>query len=185
MVWVTIEDMVMRRGLLAIDMVVAGNVQPNPRGVMDFLTRLFSKLEFDCGVCMDPRVATLKYYFDDLAREKVFIGRIPENTYIFLQNTEDVVREAVRLGEDVVDLFVDVGSPFKHVYIVKSYPRGNGSYVFFITGLGYSHGDISIYMELVPREDDDGEIHAEVSQNMWRNKRALLERVLGLYGSPR
>jgi hypothetical protein len=159
---------------------------------MDFLTRLFSKLEFDCGVCTDPRVASLKYYLDDLAREKVFICRIPENTYVFLQNPGDAVGEAVRRGEDVVDLFVDVGSPLKHVYIVKSYPGGNkagpinrpvSSYVFFITGLGYSHGDISIYMELVPREDDDGEIHVEVSQNMWRNKRALLERVL--YGSSR
>ena len=179
MVHVTIRDVVVRKGKFVIDMVVSGNVQPNSKDVMGFLTRLFSKLEFDYTRCTDPQLAKLGYYFDDLAREKVFIARIPENTNILLENLENVVEEAVRLGEDVVDLFVDTGSPLKHVYIVKARSE-DGRYSFTISGLGYTHEDVHILMNLIPRGEDDGEIHVEVSPGMGRNKRALLRRAFKL-----
>jgi hypothetical protein len=180
MVHVTIRDVAVRKGEFVIDMVVSGNVQPDSKGVMDFLTRFFSKLEFDCTRCTDPQLAKLGYYFDDLAREKVFIARIPENTNILLENLEDAVGEAVRRGEDVVHLFVDAGSPLKHVYIVKV-RRASDGYHITVRGLGYAHhGDIYILMDLIPREEDGGEIHVEVSHSMGKNKRALLRRALFL-----
>jgi hypothetical protein len=179
MVHVTIRDVIMRKGEFVIDMVVSGNVQPNSRDVMDFLTRLFSKLDFDYIRCKDSRVAKLGYYFDDLAREKVFIARIPENTNILLQKTGNAVEEAVRLGEDVVDLFVDTGSPLKHVYIVKARSE-DGKYSFTISGLGYTHEDVYILMDLIPRGEDDGEIHVETSPGMGKNKETLLRRALKL-----
>jgi len=181
MVHVTIRDMAMRKGEFMIDMVVSGNVQPNSKDVMGFLTRLFSKLEFDYTKCTDPRVADLGYYFDDLAREKVFIARIPENTYILSHHPEDPIGEAARLREDIVDLFVDTGSPLKHVYIVKV-QRAVDEYHITISGLGYTHEDVHILINLIPREEDDGEIHVEVSRGMGKNKRALLERSLKLRG---
>jgi len=179
MVHVTIRDVIMRKGEFVIDMVVSGDVQPNSKDVMDFLTRLFSKLNFDYIRCKDSRVAKLGYYFDDLAREKVFIARIPENTNILLENLENAVEETVRLGEDVVDLFVDAGSPLKHVYIVKARSEG-GRYSFTISGLGYTHEDVYILMDLIPRGEDDGEIHIEVSPGMGKNKETLLRRALKL-----
>jgi hypothetical protein len=179
MVQVTIKGMAMREGGFVIDMVVASNVQPSPEDVMDLMTRIFSKLRFNYFKCEDPQVAKLGYYFSDLARKKVFIGRIPENTYILLQNPEDAVGEAVRRGVDVVDLFVDVGSPFKHVYIVTVRPK-DGKYDVFIIGLGYMHENVYIHMELIPRESDDEEIHVEVDQDMQRSERSLLERALAI-----
>jgi hypothetical protein len=178
MVHVSIRDVIVRKWVFMIDMVVSGNVQPNPKGVMDFLTQLFAKLGFNCTMCRDPRLARLSYYFDELAREKVFIARIPENTNILLQKTGNAIEEAVRLGEDFVDLFVDTGSPLRHVYIVKARSE-NGKYSFAISGLGYTHEDVYVLMDLIPREEDDGEIHVEVDV-MGKNKRALLRRALKL-----
>ncbi len=179
MVHVTIRDVVVRKGEFVIDMAVSGNVRPDPKGVMDFLTRFFSKLGFDYARCKDPQLAELGYYFDDLAREKVFIARIPENTNVLLQNPGDAVGETVRLGEDVVDLFVDAGSPLKHVYIVKARSE-DGRYSFTISGLGYTHEDVYILMDLIPREEDDGEIHVETSPGMGKDKETSLRRALEL-----
>jgi hypothetical protein len=182
MVYVTIRDVIVRKGKFVIDMVVSGNIQPNPKDVMDLLTRLFSKLEFDYMKCTGSRLAKLGYYFSELAREKVFIARIPEDTYIFLDHPENPIEEAVRFGGDVVDLFVDTGSPLKHVYIVKA-RSVNNRYSFTISGLGYTHEDVYVLMDLIPRGEDDGEIHVEVSQGMEEYKRGLLERALKLGGA--
>jgi hypothetical protein len=169
----------------AIDMTVIG-VQPNPKDVskdvMKVLTRIFSKLNFDYIKYPDLWIIDLGRNFNDLAREKVFIGRIPENTYILLHHPENPIEEAERHGEDVVDLFVDAGSPFKYIYFVKSHLRQDGVYDIIITGLGCSGEDKFIHMELIPREDSDSEIHIEVGQGIGKNKRSLLERVLKLSG---
>jgi len=181
MVQVIINDISVRGDKFVIDMTVIG-AQSNFKDVMEFLTRFFSKLKFDYNKCRDPRVAQLGYYINDLTREKIFIGKIPENTYILLGNPENAIEEAARLGCDIVDLFVDAGSPLKHVYIVKKHPRRDGTYKAYIVGLGYAHEDVYIYMELIPREEDDGEFHIEVGQDMGKNKRSLLERALKLSG---
>jgi hypothetical protein len=184
MVQVIINDISVSNYEFVIDMTVIG-AQPNPKDVskdvMKLLTRIFSKLDFDYTKCKDLRVVDLGYYFADLAREKVFIARIPENTYILFHHPEDPIGEAVRLREDIVDLFVDTGSPLKHVYIVKM-QRAVDEYHITISGLGYMHENIHILMNLIPREEDDGEIHIEVGHGMGKNKRVLLERVLKLSG---
>jgi len=179
MTHVIIRDVIVRKEEFMIDMTVFGNIQPNPKDVMDFLTQLFSKLRFDDTKCRDPRLSDLCLFFNDLAREKVFIAKIPENTYILFHNPENAIEEAVRRHEDIVDLFVDTGSPLKHVYIVKVRPGHNG-YNIYIIGLGYTHYNIDIFMNLIPRKEDDGEIHVEISQSMRKNRRALLKRALAM-----
>jgi len=181
MVRVIINDISVRKNKFVINMIVIG-AQSNFKDVMELLAHIFSKLDFDYINCTDPQVAMLGYYIHDLTRKKIFIERIPENTYILLDNPKNAIEEAARLGLDVVDLFVDAGSPLKHVYVVKNHPRQDGTYRVYVVGLGYAHENVYIYMELIPREEDGGEIHIEVGQGIGKKKRFLLERVLELSG---
>jgi len=141
-VYVSIYDLVFDERVLAMDMLVVGAIPNSTKEVMGFLTRAFSRLEFDYTRA-SGRLAVLGQYISDLARGKFFIARVPENTNILVDHAglEDAVAETEERGENVVDLFIDSGSPFRYLYIVKrgypSNPFTRDALNFRIIGLGY------------------------------------------------
>jgi len=103
-VYVSIDDLALKRGSIFID----------AREVMRILTQVFSRIRFDYSR-VPGRLGMLGYYPDMLARGKVHIASIPENTYMLINYPSfgEALRHARKWGERVLDLFVDAGSPFK------------------------------------------------------------------------
>ncbi|MDT7970064.1 MAG: hypothetical protein RQ842_05815 [Vulcanisaeta sp.] len=156
-VYVSIYDLVFDERVLAMDMLVVGVTPNSTKEVMDFLTRAFSRLEFDYTRA-SGRLAVLGQYISDLARGKFFITRVPENTNILIDHAslEDAVAETEERGENVVDLFIDAGSPFRYIYIVKrgypSNPFTRDALNFRIIGLGYPGlRRVSIFVDFTQR----------------------------------
>jgi hypothetical protein len=204
-VYVSIYDLVFDEQGLAMDMLVVGATPNSTKEVMGFLTRAFSRLEFDYTRA-SGELAVLGQYISDLARDKFFIARMPENTNILLErmSLEDAVTETEKRGEDVVDLFIDAGSPFRYLYIVKrgclSNPFIKDTLNFCIIGLGYpSHRRVSIFVDFTQRLRScldvwcteeflekveelarDGELHIVAYPGMEWAKRRLVEEALRL-----
>jgi hypothetical protein len=201
-VYVTIDDLVLKRDSIFIDMSVFGLYPGDAREVMRILTQVFSRITFDYSK-VTGRLNTLGYYFGMLAREKVHIASIPENTYILLDypSLGEALRHAVERGERIVDLFVDTGSPLKNIYIVV---KGITSYRFTkargydIFGRGYPSGEeIIIHVDFAiglpdclfkPCTGDllkrvevfmrDGELHIEPNPGMKRHMKALIREAI-------
>jgi hypothetical protein len=98
---------------LFIDMTVVGFLPQARREVAEFFTKLFA------GLCFKTRSYTgllglLGYFFDELGREKIYLTTIPVDTHLM----------HVAEGAETVDVFVDVGSPFRHfIYVAEDGPR--------------------------------------------------------------
>jgi len=202
-VYVSIDDLALKRDSIFIDMSVFGLYPGDAREVMRVLTQVFSRMAFDYS-SVTGRLGTLGYYFVMLARGKVHIASIPENTYILLDypSLGEALEHAVERGERIVDLFVDTGSPLKNVYIVV---RGITSYGFTkargydIFGLGYPSGDEKIiihvdfaiglpdclfkpctggFLKRVEMFMRDGELHIEPNPGMKRHMKALIREAI-------
>ena len=207
--FVSIDEFGLEKGSITIDMSVFGVYPESTREVMDLLTRVFSKLSFNYLRVSNAKLSMLGYYLAMLAREKVFIASVPEDTYIFRdypsleQAVEYVRKNREKYGEKVVDLFVDMGSPFKHIYFVSrdytSYPEIK-SCGYSIIGRGYlSNEEIYIhadfvselpyctakwctedFLERMERLMRDGELHIEPYPGMNNTKKDLLEKAIKL-----
>jgi hypothetical protein len=144
-VYVSIDDLVLRRGSIFIDMSVFGLYPGDAREAMRVLTQVFSRL------AMGNAPSRLGFYFGMLAREKVYIASIPEDTYLLLNNPplDEALRHAVERGGRVLDLFVDAGSPFRNIYIAsEDYTHYDGARGYRIIGLGYlARGEVNIHAD--------------------------------------
>ena len=125
MVYVSIDALDLRENSIYIDMSVFGVYPKDSKEVMEVLTQVFSRLVFRNP--FNDELRELGHFFAMLARKKVYIASIPEDTYEFNYHPslEEALKSAKEYGNEIVDLFVDVGSPFKHIYIVS---RGTTSY---------------------------------------------------------
>jgi hypothetical protein len=204
MVLVSIDDYTLGDDSIVIEMDVFGAYPRGSREVMGILTRVFSKLSFDYFRVSDEGLSMLGYYLAMLARGKVFIASVPEDTHVLehYPSLEQAVGHVRREGgREVVDIFVDVGSPFKNIYFVS---RDDSKYLagargYRIIGRGYlSNSEIYIHAdfarepptctpvwcptELLEREEliRDGELHIVPYPDMEDTKKALLERAIKL-----
>jgi hypothetical protein len=129
---------------VTIDNLVFGLYPRGAREAMRALTQVFSRL------ATGSASSRLGYYFGMLARGKVHIASIPEDTYILLNHPPlEAVRHAVERGGRVLDLFVDVGSPFRGIYIVfEDYTHYDNARGYRIINRGYlSRDEVNIHAD--------------------------------------
>jgi len=206
MVYVSIDALDLGENSIYIDMSVFGVYPKDTKEVMEVLTQVFSKLEFEYPLYQfDEKLYELGYFSAMLARKKVYIASIPENTNVFEfhPSLEEALKSAKEYGNEIVDLFVDVGSPFKHIYIVS---RGTTSYSG-IKACGYSivgwgpnlldridiHVDFASepprcdavwcteeFMERMEKLMKDNEIHVEPYPGMKNRVTKLLKKAIEL-----
>ena len=120
---------------LWMDIDVLGYVPEDPVKGMEMLTKVFRRLKFNYldrqywGTPLDE----IGYFISDLSRDKIYLTTVPEDTHYY----EDCVKS---WSSDVckpIYVFIDVGSPFRHIILVseereEGYPP---SKKFLITGL--------------------------------------------------
>jgi len=121
MVFVTIDSLLLERDNFDIDISVIGRCPKTRRKALQLLTSIFGELAFSYTEIQDPRLSMLGYFFAELARDKIYLKTIPKNTY--LTSLEAKWRRSPEDGP--VDIFVDVGSPFRHIYVVEDSPRSS------------------------------------------------------------
>ena len=119
MVYVSIDDWRAERcgecgyKKLFIDMTVVGYLPRSRREVAEFFAKLFAGLRFDARG-YTGLLDLLSRFFDELGREKIYLATIPVDTHL-TRVTEET---------ETVDVFVDVGSPFRHfIYVTEDEPR--------------------------------------------------------------
>jgi len=121
MVYVTIDSLLLERDNFDIDISVIGRCPKTRRKALQLLTSIFGELDFPYTEIQDPRLSMLGYFFAELAREKIYLKTVPKNTYLSL--LESKWRRGPEDGP--VDIFVDVGSPLRHIYVVEDSPRSS------------------------------------------------------------
>jgi len=90
---------------------VAGFLPKDFRDVMDFITRLFNAMKFNYMEATRRFLHDFGYFAWELSRDKVHLATMPLNMYYINADWRS-------MGVEPVDLFVDIGSPFKHIYYV-------------------------------------------------------------------
>jgi hypothetical protein len=121
MVYVTIDSLLMERYSFDIDISVVGRCPKTRRKALQLVTSIFGELSFSYTDIQDPDLSMLGYLFAELAREKIHLKTIPKNTYLmFLEAKWSKSSE-----DGPVDIFVDVGSPLRHIYVVEDSPHSN------------------------------------------------------------
>jgi len=206
MVYVSIDDLGIRKNSIYIDMSVFGVYPKDTKEVMEVLTQVFSKFEFEYPLYQfDEKLYELGYFSAMLARKKVYIASIPENTNVFEfhPSLEEALKSTKEHGGRIVDLFVDVGSPFKHIYFVfEDIPHLHGikACSYQIIGWGPNlqeiidiHVDFASepprcdavwcteeFMERKEKLMKDNEIHVEPYPGMSNRVKKLLEKAIEL-----
>ena len=122
---------------------VAGFLPKNSKDVMDFVTELFNSIKFDYMFVDNELLSVFGYFVSELSRDKAYLATIPLNTYYIGTDWRST-------GVEPVDLFVDVGSPFKHIYYVIKEATQN---VYSIVGLSKAE-HVEIYVEFFANEKD-------------------------------
>ena len=121
MVYVTIDSLLLERDNLDIDISVVGRCPKTRRKAIQLLTSIFGELAFSYTEIQDPNLSMLGYFFTELAREKIHLKTIPKNTFLTLLEA----KWSRNLDDGPVDIFVDVGSPLRHIYVVEDSPRSS------------------------------------------------------------
>jgi hypothetical protein len=118
MVYVSIDDWSAERcevcgfSKLYIDMTVVGFSPQTRRETAEFFTKLFAGLQFDARG-YTGLLDLLSHFFDELGREKIYLTTIPMDTHT----------KCITESTETVDVFVDVGSPFRHfLYVTETEP---------------------------------------------------------------
>jgi nitrogen regulatory protein PII-like uncharacterized protein len=110
-----------KREYVDIDSSVKGLKNKSSKAVMDLITNVAKQFTFyklkDNEI--DYKLERIRYAFMELARPKIYLTTIPEDTYRCLAKGEKY-KFGDNIGiNDVVDIYVDVGSPFKRFYTIS------------------------------------------------------------------
>jgi hypothetical protein len=131
MVYVSIDDVVVEESSFFIDLTVMGFRPSGCMEVVDFLTNLFGRMEYDYLRSGLP-LRKLGYYIAELSRRKIYVGTVPMNTYFWTPEwkpSED---------DQPVCVFIDVGSPLRHAYIAYSSREETGEVTYWVVGEGFT-----------------------------------------------
>lgn len=119
------------RGEAILDISVSGFLPRGPAEAMDFITKWASTLSINYLERRDP-LAAWGHLLDELARGKIFIKTIPYRSSYSWDGGE------CRAG--CADVFIDEGSPVRHIYIVERAEELAGVRArYMITGLGIAY----------------------------------------------
>jgi hypothetical protein len=173
------------RKLLWMDIDVLGYVPEDPVKGMEVLTKVFRRLELNYlnRQYWGTPLGEIGYFISELSRDKIYLVTVPEDTYHY----ESCVKSWTSNSCIPIYVFIDVGSPFRHIILVRE-KREEGipqSKSFLITGLGidfYEYYSLWVtfrtadwilwnctesfcteeYVETVEKLASDEEIHFEV-----------------------
>jgi hypothetical protein len=121
---------------LFMDIDVFGYVPEDPVKGIEVLTEVFRRLRFNY---LNHRywrttLGKIGYFIDELSRGKIYLATVPEDTYSY----EDCAKSWSSDRCKPVYIFIDVGSPFRHIILVEEWiyedPRSKS---YLITGLGF------------------------------------------------
>jgi hypothetical protein len=105
-----------------MDIDVLGYLPDDPVKGMEVLTKAFGKLRFnylDRQYLWFP-LGKIGYFFDELSRDKIYLTTVPEDTYSYESCMESWSSDRFRCKP--IYIFIDVGSPFRHVILVEDNP---------------------------------------------------------------
>jgi hypothetical protein len=204
MVYVTIDSLLLERYSFDIDISVVGRCPKTRRKALQLVTSIFGALVFPYTNVQDPQLSKLGYFFSELAREKIHLKTIPKNTYL----TQLEAKWSRNPGDGPVDIFVDVGSPFRHIYVVEDSPRSSygrrPGYAWAYDATAVSpwlsediriHADFTVaapsctaawctetYIKKVRRLARPRQIHVEPYPGLDDDTQELIRRAIGLAG---
>ena len=193
MVYVRIMDVEISRGVInefhcRLD--VAGFLPRDLRDVVNFVTELFKTMRFNYMNVSEEDLSTFGYFVVELSRDKEYLATIPENTYYIDTDWRSQ-------GIKPVDLFVNIGSPFKHIYYVLKEPVQNAYSIIGLSKVEHIELYVKFFKderdfcknvwhpcipETLPEKVGDSAIHIEVDPYLSEDKRELLREALRLAG---
>jgi hypothetical protein len=129
---------------LSMDIDILGYVPEDPVKGVEMVTKVFKRLEFDYT---DRRywgtaLGEIGYFIAEISRDKIYLTTVPENTY----NYEICAKSWSSDSCTPIYMFVDVGSPFRHIILVSEEESDPQSKSFTIIGLGFNFEYYSLWV---------------------------------------
>lgn len=157
-----------------LDLDVYGAEYRSPEDAISFLTRWARTLRYDYIFLHDRELSAFGYMLAELAREKVYIDKIPEDGY--------------RREEKVIPLFYDVGSPVRHIYRVTAADNVVRIEGYGVAALEYIRINLEFYSTLeteIPPEYEEvartgGVIHTIPHPAADRKTKYLVYKIIDL-----
>ena len=103
-----------------MDIDILGYLPDDPVKGMEMLTNAFGRLRFnylDSQYMWFP-LGKIGSFFMELSRDKIYLATVPEDTYSYESCMESWSNDQCK----PVYIFIDVGSPFRHVILVEDNP---------------------------------------------------------------
>jgi hypothetical protein len=111
-VYVNVDHMYLKEQELAIKFTVTGYMPQNPLQALSFINAIFKCMTYDYTRIHDQDLSSLAAIIANLSQPVIHIASIPMNTYKLH------LKQPLDQRDRFVHLFVDVGSPFKYIYVV-------------------------------------------------------------------
>ena len=144
MVYVSVDDIILKWRSFFIDLTVMGYKPSGCIDAVNFITCVFERMRFkylDAGFPL----YVLGYYIGELSRRKIYLAVVPMDTHNWTPDWSPPdcpvdVERCNFLSELPVCVFVDVGSPLRHLYIAFQDPQhsleGVREITYWVEGAG-------------------------------------------------
>jgi hypothetical protein len=172
-VYFMIDDIHMNDYELFIDSSVKGFSPKGSSDVMELITKVAKRLTFDYFKVWKEwyELSHFGYLMSELSREKVYLVTIPENTHNYVEGKKYVFGEGDAF-DPIIDIYVDRGSPVRHIYKVYKRPNPEVAFTyknferiplfeFEIEGMGIAN----------PYRKESFDIRIDMAPESWRPKR--------------
>lgn len=154
---------------------VHGRGLRNPNKVVELLTSWAESLRFDY-TNRSGELSAWGYFLAELSRKKMLLGVIPEDTYGF---THDASVDCSR--EKCLHLFIDAGSPVRHIYTVFCENRVDTELRCCIRGIGiFAEERFWINVDAIEEYTEEPGINTIIYPKADPTTKALFERITKL-----
>jgi hypothetical protein len=184
MVYFQIDYLRIEEDELILDATVTKFTPKSSKDIMDLITRIARRMYFDYSN-VDRALLHFGYLIAELGREKIYLTTVPIDTYGYFHAIQDGKQYVFDKMDIPVDIYIDVGSPFRHFYKVdiRKYEQHIDCNI-----LGVSidrTSDFSIFMLITPQHQEtfhnDDEINIIIGDSIPPNTRKLINKAFSLH----
>jgi len=182
MVYFQIDYLRIEEDELILDATVTEFTPKSSKDIMDLITRVAKHMKFDYSK-VDRALSHFGRLIAELGREKIYLATVPIDTYGYFHAIQDGKQYVFNKMDLPVDIYIDVGSPFRHFYKVDI--RKHERYIDCnIIGVSIDRtSDFSIFMSITPQHQETfhDEIHIIIGDDIPPETRKLINKATSLH----
>jgi hypothetical protein len=182
MVYFQIDYLRIEEDELILDATVTKFTPKSSKDIMDLITRVAKHMKFDYSKA-DRVLSHFGYLIAELGREKIYITTVPIDTYGYFHAIQDGKQYVFNKMDIPVDIYIDVGSPFRHFYKVDIRKHGQRIDCSIIGVSTDRTSDFSIFMSITSQHQETfhDEFRIIIGDDIPPETRKLINKAISLH----